>query len=108
MSIEIQGSQGRPPVELTDQATSKATEANQGPAQTSGPAARLRSHDIVSLTPQAAQLQALENRIANQPVIDTQRVAEVQQAIVTGNYNIDSNKVANQMLNFERGLAGEG
>lgn len=106
MSFGIQGPQGRPPVEVTDQTTNKATETNKGLAQLNNAALRPGTRDTVSLTDQAAQLQALESQIAHQPAVDTQRVIETQRAIATGSYNIDPSKVADKMLRFELGLAG--
>lgn len=62
--------------------------------------------DTVSLTDAAARLRELENSLAQMPVIDSQRVEGIQQAIANGSYEIDSGRVAEKMLSFERELQG--
>ena len=62
------------------------------------------SADKLSLTSEAAQIRALESEIAELPVVDTQRVEAVQQALATGSFQVDPAKVAEKMLNFESGL----
>ncbi|MCP5429561.1 MAG: flagellar biosynthesis anti-sigma factor FlgM [Chromatiaceae bacterium] len=42
--------------------------------------------DQLKLSNQAAQLQALEAEIANLPVVDTQRVQDVQRTLATGRF----------------------
>ena len=55
----------------------------------------------VSLTDTAAKLQRLEAQIANQPVVDSQKVESVKKAIADGSFKIDSNRIANKMADFE-------
>lgn len=75
--------------------TEKVAEKNSAPA----PAA-----DQVSLTPEAQQLRALEQQIAEQPVVDTQKVNAVKESLANGSYEIDSNRVAGKMMSLERAL----
>jgi negative regulator of flagellin synthesis FlgM len=82
------------------QASSKAGGAG-GNASTAKSAS---SQDEVALSGQYAQLHALEAEIANLPVVDTQRVQEVQHSISTGNYEIQPAEVADKLLTFEAGL----
>ncbi len=58
----------------------------------------------LNLSDQAAQLQALEAEIANLPVVDTQRVQDVQRTLATGSYEIQPAQVADKVLTFEAGL----
>ena len=55
----------------------------------------------VSLTDTAAKLQRLEAQIANQPVVDSQKVESVKKAIADGSFKIDSNRIADKMADFE-------
>ena len=50
------------------------------------------------------QLQALEAEIANLPVVDTQRVQDVQHTLATGSFEIQPARVADKVLTFEAGL----
>ncbi|MFT7461190.1 MAG: negative regulator of flagellin synthesis FlgM [Planctomycetota bacterium] len=61
----------------------------------------------VSLTDTAAKLQRLEAQIANQPVIDAQRVESVKKAIADGSFKIDSNRIVEKMAEFENLLASK-
>lgn len=61
----------------------------------------------VSLTDTAAKLQRLEAQIANQPVVDTQKVENVKKAIADGSFKVDSNRAAEKMAEFESLLASK-
>ena len=61
--------------------------------------------DQLKLSSQAAQLQALEAEIANLPVVDTQRVQDVQRTLATGSFQVEPARVADKVLTFEAGLA---
>lgn len=107
MSIEIQGPPGRPLPELGDQKSAGGVRVKQDESQASASAAVSGKPDKVSLTDQAAQLQALESQISNLPVVDVERVREVQQTIATGNYEVQPAQVAEKLLRFEAGLAAQ-
>ena len=61
----------------------------------------------VSITDTAAKLRQLEAQIANQPVVDSQRVESVKKAIADGSFRIDSNRIAEKMADFESLLASK-
>lgn len=61
----------------------------------------------VTLTSTAAKLQKLESTIANQPAIDTQKVAAIKEAIASGTYQVDANRTAEKMAEFESLLASK-
>lgn len=60
--------------------------------------------DTVSLTDTAARLRELENSLAKMPVVDSQRVEALQQAIANGSYEMDSGRTAEKMLGLEQAL----
>lgn len=103
MSMEINGSSGRPPIETPDgQAADKVGNPNNNGYGTANTARG--SADTLSLTNKATQLQELEARIAELPVVDTQRVQDVQHALATGTHQIEPARVADKLLSFETGL----
>ena len=105
MSIEINGSGNRPPVASSE--TGQSATVSKGGAGSAGrsPApASPSGADTFSLTNRAAQLQQLESQIANLPVVDTQRVTEVQHALSTGTLEINPAQVADKLPSFEAGL----
>ncbi len=60
--------------------------------------------DQVSLTDSAARLRELETEVSQMPVVDAQRVAEVQRSLSIGTYQINPSEVADKMLSFEKTL----
>lgn len=105
MSIEINGHQGHPPVELTDTARKTAGGVDQPAVSPTPTASSPAISDTLSLTNEAAKLKALEAEIADLPVVDTQRVQDVQRSLATGSYEIEPARVADKLLRFEAGLA---
>jgi negative regulator of flagellin synthesis FlgM len=105
MGIEISGNSGPPPHEAAEAGKSQTTPQTTGPAG-AGTGAKTGStgSDRLQLSNQAAQLQALEAEIANLPVINTQRVQDVQRTLATGSFQIKPAEVADKMLQFEAGL----
>ena len=105
MAIEISGNNGRSPREAAEAGRSQASAPSTNKTQT-GSAGKSTSAggDQLKLSNQAAQLQALEAEIANLPVVDTQRVQDVQRTIATGSFEIQPARVADKVLTFEAGL----
>lgn len=63
-----------------------------------------QTSDQVTLTSSARSLQKLEEALAKAPVVDSAKVATVKKAVDSGTYTIDSRRVADKLLDFERGL----
>lgn len=55
----------------------------------------------VKLSAQAQQLQAVEERLRELPVVDSERVAQIRQAISDGSYQVDSGRIADKLLALE-------
>jgi negative regulator of flagellin synthesis FlgM len=62
--------------------------------------------DAVSFTATAAKMREIEGSLRNVPVVDTQHVAEVKQAIADGTYEVNHARIAEKMAKFE-GLLDE-
>ena len=89
----IKGSSGGVP------AADKNQTAAAGSAATAAPTA-----DHVTLTGSARILQKLSEAVASAPVVNAEKVAAVKQAVQSGSYQVDAGRVADKLLNFERGL----
>ena len=77
--------------------------ANTQAAQSSAPKA---ASDSVSLTPQAKQLKTLQDKAQQSPGFNTDKVAELKKAITEGKYQIDSEKLAKNLAEFEFNVYG--
>lgn len=60
----------------------------------------------VSLGSAAAQLQTMESSMANTPVVDAAKVAEIKQAISEGRFKVNPEVVADRLLDTVRELIG--
>lgn len=60
--------------------------------------------DRVQLSRLSSQLQALESSMADTPVVDSARVAEIRQAIAEGRFRVNPDVVADHLLRTAREL----
>jgi negative regulator of flagellin synthesis FlgM len=62
------------------------------------------SEDVVQLSSQAADLQALESQLASQPTVDSARVQALKQAINQGDFQINPDRVAQKLIDADSAL----
>ena len=85
-----------------DETKSTATvEPNQGSAgrADSLPAS---SEETVNLTSSAKLLERLDKTLESLPVVNSERVDEIKTAIANGDYEIDSDAIADAMVRLDR------
>ena len=73
-------------------------------SQSEQASAASQTGDHVTLTTSARSLQKLSEAVAQAPVVNGDKVASIKQAVNGGSYQVDSRRVADKMLQFERGL----
>jgi negative regulator of flagellin synthesis FlgM len=62
------------------------------------------SGDTVNITRSGLLMSRLEEIVHNAPAADAARVAAFKDAIASGKYEVDNQKVADKLLRFERNL----
>lgn len=95
---------GTPPT--TDPRT-RAQEAVSTPRQTATPTPTQQARaaeDMVRISPQAAQMKALESKLAKQPEVDSERVQTIRKAIAEGRYPVDAERLAQKLLDLDAQL----
>ncbi len=76
---------------------------------TSGKQATARpQQDSLALTDAARHLQQLAKQQSLLPAIDSSRVQKIQQAIASGAYQVDSQKIAKGLISAEQQLSTSG
>jgi len=101
MTIEISGVLGKSVQDSVDSSKVNSTGPNGGGHKAAATPSS-GGGDKVSLTSSAMQLQALEERIADLPVVDVQKVSDVQRALATGTLDVNEENAANNLLQIEK------
>ena len=84
--------------------TAKPASGQAKSAASTGPAAAVG--DTVNITASGLLLSKLEEIVQRTPVVDTQRVAAIKDAIASGQYEIDDRRTADALAKFERDVLG--
>jgi negative regulator of flagellin synthesis FlgM len=84
--------------------TSAAVSESQGRATKAPPRPSGGTADNVQLSALSERLQAIEAGLADVPVVDTAKVAEIKQAIAEGRFKVNADRVADRLLDTVRDL----
>lgn len=64
------------------------------------------SDDSVTLSPLAQQLQSLQAKAGTESVFDAEKVSEIKAAIMRGDFKIDTEKVADGLIQSVKDILG--
>ena len=84
-----------------DLANNKSTGASSERSQATTADAQTTSEDRVALSSRGQSLNRLEENLANTPDVDTARVDSIKQAIAEGRFEVDAERIAQNILNQE-------
>ena len=84
--------------------THKTSSTPNSSTQGTTPDATQQPQKEVSVSSTAALLSHLHRSLEATPVIDQKRVESIRNAIASGTYKVDSNKIAHGLINSERAL----
>ena len=104
--MEIDNSRIAPPVTTANDKGAPVDQRGKEAQTAAGDASKAQTSatDTVSLTGQARRLQELETEIAAQPVVDSQRVNAVRNAIENGSFTVNPTRIAEKMLSLEQAI----
>lgn len=78
---------------------------SQNPSKTEqSTATPVSTSDTVNLTSDAKLLERLDRTLAGLPAVNAERVDEIKSAIENGEYEIDSDAIAEAMIRLDRSL----
>jgi negative regulator of flagellin synthesis FlgM len=102
MTEKING-QGFRPTDTAGARRSEAAKPANGQAGSRAEAAdKPAPADTVSITQSGLLIAKLEALVQSTPVVDSERVAALKDAIASGSYEVDDQRVADRLLKFER------
>lgn len=93
---EIFGNQSNKASETEVTPTPNTAKDNSAASATAG--------DTVSITSEANKIRELQNSLSNVPDIDLAKVEAIKQEIANGNYPIDHERIASNLIDLEKTL----
>ncbi len=105
MSSKIGGVDGSSPTAAigAGRAVQRPPDAATGGAQSSG--ASSGNEESVQITGAARQLATLEQAVHDTPEVNTARVAQLSSAIEQGTYSVNSQHIADQLVQMDKELS---
>lgn len=100
-NMNIRPSRGE--IDQSTQPTTRAADA-KGTASSAG-AARPTGQDKVTFTGIASEMRSLEADLARIPDVDIDRVNTIKASIAEGSYQVNADKVVENLLSLERALS---
>jgi len=85
--------------------THKTSSSTPNPSTNTTQDATQEPQKEVRITSTAALLSHLQRSLATRPAVDQSRVDSISNALANGTYQIDSNKIANGLIDSERALS---
>ena len=105
MNNSISGS-SRNRSDILSEQSSKSAKTNTTASSTENKAETSKSSaDTVSITSEANKIRELQSSLANAPDIDLAKVESIKNEIANGNYPIDPERIASNLIDLEKALS---
>ena len=104
MPSKISGLPTSEPLAPPKGSTTGGVAADRTPTDSSAAISTAQTGDHVTLTTSGRSLQKLSDAIAQTPVVNAAKVSSIKEAVNGGSYAIDASRIADKMLQAERGL----
>ncbi len=99
--------QGLRPADTAGTRRSEAAKpSSQGPGRATAADKSAAANDTVRITQSGLLMSKLEELVQSTPIVDRDRVAAIKDALASGTYEIDDQRVADKVLRFERNVLG--
>jgi negative regulator of flagellin synthesis FlgM len=96
------------PINHINRSTTDTVTSNTGKtrekAPASTPVSRPAAEDTVSLSEESVQVRELQKQLNDIPEVDAEKVEAIKQEIAKGNYPLDPERIAQNLLNLEKAL----
>lgn len=89
----------------TDALSSSNTKSRDKAGNDTNKAASAPSEDTVSLSEESSQVRGLQQQLETLPEIDAQKVEAIKQEIAKGNYPLDPERIAENLIKLEKALS---
>jgi len=84
---------------------SSAKARNKDSSEPSSSNNRAAAEDTVSLSEQSLQVRDLQQQLENLPEVDAEKVEAIKQEIAKGNYPLDPERIAQNLIALEKALS---
>src|SRR5687767_3314704 len=99
--------QGLRPADTAGTRRSEAAKpSSQGQVRATAADKSAAASDTVNITQSGLLMSKLEELVQSTPIVDRDRVAAIKDALASGTYEIDDQRVADKLLRFERNVLG--
>ncbi|MDE1314972.1 flagellar biosynthesis anti-sigma factor FlgM [Vibrio aestuarianus] len=82
------------------------SESNSSSSSSDAVSRSSQNQDAVSLSSQGKAIGEMHNKMVSQPSFDNAKIAAIKEAIANGSYKVDPEKLADNMIKFEKELGG--
>ena len=89
----------------TESVTTNSSKARAKEAPESTPSTRPAAEDTVSLSEESVQVGELRQQLNDISEVDTDKVEAIKREIANGNYPVDPERIAENLLNLEKALS---